>query len=167
MANANTLRRIIRMRTQQGLSLRVIGESVGLSGERVRQLLEREGVVFSWPVKPAHAPKRRAPLKAASVRALYGCSIKALEEIQGDRLLNDHFSPAFVYRTQRFRYAKAKLWGFTFPQWWALWRPYWQQRLASNLVMIPIDKSKAIGPANVEITTRSDVMDRYWRHRLG
>jgi hypothetical protein len=158
---------MIYMRTQERLSLRVIGERVGLSSERVRQLLKREGVVFTWPVKPANAPTRRGPLNPEAVRSMYGCSVKALEAIQGDRLLNDHFSPAFVYRTQRFRYARAKRWGFTFPQWWALWSPHWKQRLVENLVMVPVDKSKAIGPANVEITTRSEVMDRYWRQRLG
>lgn len=165
MASAETLRRMIYMRSEQGLTLRDIGERVGLSGERVRQILNREGVVVVGPV--AKTPKKRAPLKVDKVRSIYNCSVNELEEIQGNRPLRDHSSPAFVYRTQRSRYVKFKLWDFTFPQWWALWSPFWQQRLNCNLVMVPTDKSKAIGPANVEITTRSEVMDRYWSKRLG
>lgn len=165
MTDPQVRKRIVHMRTKEGLSLRQIGLQVGLSGERVRQVLEQEGIKFEWTIKPPTVPKILVPLDAKAVLRKYGCSIKQLNAIQGNRLLADHFSPAFVYQQQRFRYFATPGWTFTLPDWWKLWKPYWARRLPDNLVLMPVDRSQPVSAANVLILTRSEVMKRYWRER--
>ena len=165
MTDQRTLNRIIDLRTRHRLSLRQIGTRVGLSGEQVRKLLVREGVSMSRTRPQAVVPKKRTPLDESVVRVVYGCSVEELAKIQQGLLLSDHTSPAFFYRTQRYRYLHGNGWAFTFLDWWQLWRTSWARRVPDRLVMIPMDRSQPVGPGNAEILTRSQVMKRFQRER--
>ena len=158
MTDPRTLQRIIDLRTRHRLSLRQIGTRVGLSGEQVRRLLIREEV-------PPCVTQRSITLDEAVVRAVYGCSVEELAEIQRDLMLTDHSTPAFFYRTQRYRYLHGNGWSFTLPDWWQLWGPKWTRRVVDRLVMVPVDRTLSVGPGNAEILTRSQVMKRYQRDR--
>lgn len=165
MPDAQTVRRIIDLRTRQHLSLRKIGALVGLSGERVRRVLAREGVLYKRVSQPPKKRKKQTVLDEAVVLALYGCSIEELAQIQGERLLTDHSSPAFLYRMQRYRWLRSSGWDFTLPTWWNVWEPHWRRRHPDSLVMVPHDRARPIGPTNAEIRTRSEVMRRFHQAR--
>lgn len=165
MTDPRTLHRIIDLRTRHRLSLRKIGTRVGLSGEQVRKLLVREGISMARTTPQALMPKKRNTLDEAVVRTVYGCSVEELAKIQQGLLLSDHTSPAFFYRTQRYRYLHGNGWAFTFPDWWQLWKTSWSRRVTESLVMIPTDRSKPVALGNAEILTRSQVMKRFQRER--
>ena len=165
MTDLRTLHRIIDLRTRHRLSLRKIGMRVGLSGEQVRKLLVREGVSMARMPPHSIVPKKRNTLDESVVRAVYGCSVEELAKIQQGLLLSDHTSPAFFYRTQRYRYLHGNGWAFTFPDWWQLWKTSWSRRVPDHLVMVPFDRSQPVGRDNAEILTRSKVMKRFQRER--
>lgn len=165
MTDPRTLQQIIDLRTRHRLSLRQIGSRVGLSGEQVRKLLVREGISMARTPPQAVVPKKRNTLDESVVRAVYGCSVEDFAKIQHGQLLTDHTSPAFFYRTQRYRYLHGNGWAFTFPDWWQLWKASWSRRVTESLVMIPTDRSQPVGPGNAEILTRSQVMKRFQRER--
>ena len=165
MTDPRTLQQIIDLRTRHRLSLRQIGSRVGLSGEQVRKLLVREGISMARTPPQAVVPKKRNTLDESVVRAVYGCSVEDFAKIQHGQLLTDHTSPAFFYRTQRYRYLHGNGWAFTIPDWWQLWKTSWSRRVTESLVMIPTDRSQPVGPGNAEILTRSQVMKRFQRER--
>ncbi len=165
MTDPRTLHRIIDLRIRHRLSLRQIGVCVGLSGEQVRKLLVREGISMARTPPQAVVPKKRNTLDESVVRAVYGCRVEELAKIQQGLLLSDHTSPAFFYRTQRYRYLHGNGWGFTFPNWWQLWKTWWSRRVPDRLVMVPMDRTLPVGPDNAEILTRSQVMKRFQRER--
>lgn len=163
MTNGRTSRRIVDMRQRQR-SLREIAESVGLSKERVRNVLMERGVL-PHPPQPASNRKKRLQLTEEQLHQRYGCTLEELDRIQGNRIMEDRASPAGVYRIQRNRYLRLKRgWAFTLPTWWALWVVHWPNRIRGNLVMVPLNTAQPIGPGNAQIITRSEVM-KQWHAR--
>ncbi|MFD1040741.1 sigma factor-like helix-turn-helix DNA-binding protein [Pseudoxanthomonas kaohsiungensis] len=159
-----TVRRIVDMRKRQRRSLREIAESVGLSRERVRQVLIERGVSPQQP-SPENNRKKRLQLTEEQLRQRYGCTSEELDHIQGNRIMEDRASPVGLYRTQRNRSLWLKRgWAFTLPTWWALWKAHWPNRNRGNLVMVPLNTAQPIGPGNAQIITRSEVM-KQWHAR--
>lgn len=152
------------MRKRQRRSLREIAESVGLSKERVRQVLIELGV-SPRPRSPKSNRKNRLQLTEEQLRQRYGCTLEELGRIQGDRLMEDRASPVGLYRMQRNRSLWLKRgWAFTLPTWWALWEAHWPNRVRGHLVMAPLSTAQPIGPGNAQIITRSELM-KQWHKR--
>lgn len=159
-----TVRRIVDMRKRQRRSLREIAESVGLSKERVRQVLIERGV-SPQQHPPESNRKKRLQLTEEQLRQRYGCTLEELGRIQGNRIMEDRASPAGLYRMQRNRSLRLNRgWAFTLPTWWALWESHWLDRVRGNLVMVPLNTGQPIGPGNARIITRSEVM-KQWHAR--
>ena len=156
---------MIELRTENRLSFSEIGKIVGLTGERVRQLLGREGVTITREPKKPHVSIKREGKKVDRIRAIYGCSVAQFDAIQGDLSVSEPASPAFVYRMQRARHKREAGWRLSFPDWWMLWCHQWEKRLPQQLVMVPIDDELPVSMENVVIQTRSEVMTRFWQGR--
>lgn len=165
MADLETL---LRLRLVDRLSLRAIGQKMGLSHERIRVLLTEQGIDLSRHAntqRPSQYQTERYAPKEQDVDAIYGCTVEELMKIQGGRSLSNPRSPAFVYRSQRHRWLKDAGWQFTLPDWWAFWGHKWASRRTQHLVMVPLDPARPLGLGNVEIITRGELMARYWKIR--
>ncbi len=153
------------MRKRQRRSLRQIAESVCLSRERVRQVLIERGVSPQQP-PPESTRKKRLQLTEEQLRQRYGCTLEELDHIQGNRIMEDRASPVGLYRMQRNNSLRLNRgWAFTLPTWWALWKVHWLNRVRGNLVMVPLNTAKPIGPRNAKIITRSEVMKKWHARR--
>lgn len=161
---------ILRLRLIERQSLRAIGRTVGLSGERVRQILLDHNIDAGRTARKANArdahrdPDRRQ-LNAHQVKAIYGCSVATLRAIQGNRPLSDTSSPAHVYRQQRKHYQKRGQWTFNFQDWWSLWQVRWPSRKTRSLILVQQDHDRPFGLGNAEVITRAENMRRYWNKR--
>lgn len=161
---------ILRLRLIERLSLRAIGQRVGLSGERVRKILLAHNVDSGrtkkrGQVKDAERDATRRRLDEKSIRAIYGCDIPTLRSIQGRKALSDPSTPAHVYRSQRKHYQKKGKWAFTFPDWWSVWQVRWPSRKSDSLILVPKDPTRPMGLGNAEIITRAENMRRYWKRK--
>lgn len=157
---------IVRLRLEGRFSLRAIGLEVGLSGERVRQILKNEGYDLGKIQKTKCKTRQpNATLNEALVLKVYGCSVDEFRSIQGHKALSNTKSQAFVYRQQRHKRMKQPGWIFTFPDWWSFWQLRWPERVALHLCLVPIDPTLPVGLGNAEIIPRSTMVRRNWRER--
>ena len=162
---------ILHLRLVKAQTLREIGLAVGLSRERVRQILLAHNVRGGRVRTSVHHERNvnrnpdHHPLKEAKVQAVYGCSVNELADIQLGRPLSDPLSPAHVYRSQRKHFEKKGMWAFNFVDWWDLWQVRWPSRMTDHLVMVPRDPSKPFGFANAEIISRGQNMARHWKRK--
>lgn len=162
---------ILRLRLVDGLSLRAIGTTVGLSAERVRQILRQYNVGSGRkpgsgrPRVNSHPNADNRKIDADVVLAVYGCSVDELRTIQDGVCLSEPGSPAYVYRSQRKHFAKSGLWDISLPQWWNLWKVRWPSRSRKRLTLVQRDLTKPLAMGNAEIITHSENMLRYWKRK--
>lgn len=141
-----------------------IAREVGVSRQRVHQILARAGVSTPRIIKP------KPPSKAERQAVELGCPLplyNALVRMEG--------APIAKYKTQRQHAARRGIeWGFTLETWWAVWErsgkwPLRGRRLG-EYVMARVMDLGAYAPDNVRIKTSSanghEYQDRWKRRRV-
>lgn len=121
---------------RSGKTLREIGEQFNLTRERVRQILDRDGLtrtdggkhvagILAQPQKDAakrEAFARRLGKHNARTRHIYGCSYDAAIECNGGLGISIERGRAHVYlRQQQSARERGIAWQLTFPQWCEIW----------------------------------------------
>lgn len=149
-------RSVIRSMRAEGKTLQQIGDALGISRERVRQVCVSIGA--TKPQRPVNAPARRAPRRVTMFR-----------EIREPVVLAGMRDPYPAYKTHKFgsRYRGIEF-KLTFLQWWDLWRDHWADRGRGSLskVMCRQMDAGAYEVGNVSIkTVRENGHDRALAHR--
>lgn len=161
MATKNRLDTIIDLRLNQKMSLRAIADRIGLTHERVRQILQAHGIKTSRSQPTGRRVRSGYNLDPERVQHLYGCSLEELRAVQGRATLSDPHSPASMYRLHRKRHLREPGWELSFPQWWTLWGGRWSKR--ERWVLTPLHDDQPVSLSNVSLITRSELMRRYWK----
>lgn len=156
----------IRQSFLAGLTMAQIGEIHSMTRERVRQILEKQGITRSDGGKSVSTKAKRTARAAATAakrdaRCLktYGCTYISIELICGPRVAVAR-NPATHKYVQQMLNAGARgiEFNMTFPQWWAVWQASgkWNERgRGQGYVMA---RTGDIGPyavGNVYICTQS------------
>lgn len=155
-------RRIIALRAD-GLTLQAIGRQVGLTRERVRQILaehcagrlgeDRRGADAARERKE-RADQRRAEYERR-VREHYGCDVAMLRAINPGSL-GDPASPARKYLEQKSKALRRGIeFSMTLPEWWKVWQDSgkWEARGRFGYCMGRHGDAGPYAIGNVYITT--------------
>lgn len=110
---------------KRGYSMREIGDAIGITGERVRQILKSYGYVAV-----AHTPKKDAfreeieKRKAARVAETWGLTLQEYKKFCAKYGNSDYStSPMHKYIQQRKNARRRGVeWQFSFADWWAVWQ---------------------------------------------
>lgn len=158
---------------QSGHTLKQIGQTFGVTPERVRQIIRPLGVTKHDGGQAAVTRRKRERALAAREAACIakkGCTLAQLAELRGiGREMmaageNRDRTPTMAFAHTR-QYAKqlGTSWELTLWQWWTIWQESgrWEQRgLSSSAYMMRrIDKSLGYRLSNVEIVPGSEI----WR----
>ncbi len=155
-------------RLKRGDTLDKIGKEHGVTRERIRQVVAREG----YSVADLHA-RLLARRKAATQKRLWTKKTRRLKRIwdlsvrEYNAIVKKYGtsscagSPLTTYKSQRGNaLQKGSEWTLTFKQWWDIWQNSgrWEQRGLgkTNYVMTRRDLSKGFTPENVIICTHSE-----------
>lgn len=153
---------------REGQTLEEIGASLGITRERVRQIIARFSR-FNGPVVGG-ALARAATRKIAMAQsrderylAKHGCTFAEYRAI----LRAGGCEP---YRSQRGSAGDRGIdWCFTLASWWAVWQASgkWERRgcAADKYVMARFGDAGPYSPSNVYITTLRENSRDYYRHR--
>lgn len=149
-----------------GLTMTQIGEIHGMTRERVRQILKKQG--FAGPdggqslgARAKRVARAAAVAKRRDMRCLqsYGCSYAAIESICGAGVeLTKHSATRKYAQQTKNAAARGVEFSMTFPQWWAVWQASgkWNERgRGMGYVMA---RTGDVGPyaiGNVYICTQS------------
>lgn len=149
-------------RFRAGATLAELGEAEGISRERVRQLLLREGVTGGDGGRAARMRTRM--MEWAAQRE---------EQIQRQNAwIAEHYGPAGlevspeVRRAYRLDQRNAKgrniPWALPFAVWWRLWQPHWPKRGRGlgHCGLWRINPARGYEPGNVEIRELSHREER-------
>ena len=154
----------------QGKTLQEIGTALGITRERVRQIikklgLEREdGGAHIKSLLDARYKKQKT--ESPTYFKTYGCSKALAVEINGGVNLSVTGSPAQKYGRQRQTSKHRDIgWEITFPEWWKVWQDsgHWEHRgRGSGYCMARIGDCGSYSVDNVEIVTNSEnIKDSY------
>lgn len=149
-------------RYRNGETLQQIGRDYGVSRERIRQIVTKQGCnSFSGGasvralLNAIHRPKSTKAEQACM--SVYGCSIDRRTEINAGLNVCHKGSPALRYREQRRNAIGRGIdWEITFPEWWSVWQESgnWEQRgRGYGFCMARIGDTGPYSKDNVEIKT--------------
>lgn len=153
---------------KSGKTLQQIGDSYGLSRERVRRLIKRNGMCWLDGGKHLEAEARRlerekilAERREARSIKTYGCSHAEVEQINQGMALTDIGSPAYMYFRDSMNAKKRGLrFDITLPQWMDLFDIGGglsnRCREQDGLVLGRIDKSGHYTIDNVRVVTLAE-----------
>lgn len=162
----------LKMLYGEGKTLEQLGYFLGVSRERIRQVLDREGISAQDGGQTVRKNKRIGFLKAARLVAqkkteakmeqIFQCPYVELTSICGMPVtytnIQSRGSPQNGYFQQK-RNAETRgiAWEMTFPQWWKLWQDsgHWAYRGRGkyNYCMSRREDKGPYSPANVKIIT--------------
>lgn len=139
-----------------GESMQAIGETYGISRERVRQLLSKRGLsAEKGGFKLASRARREANVNAAMQRMQekFGCTLEQRRSIP--KLARQQFQ-----EQRRNSHNRGIEWKLTMWDWWCIWRDsgHWEQR-GRNLGQYVMARERDEGPyavGNVAIITKSE-----------
>jgi hypothetical protein len=148
-----------------GMTLQQIGTAYGITRERVRQIVKREGVSSREGGVGKRAADKLKARQARSVRianartrVTYGCDAATVVALNGGKCVSHKGAPAHIYLHQRKNaIARGIEWAITFPEWKRLWDESgkWDQRgrRKNAYVMARKQDFGPYAPWNVYITT--------------
>lgn len=149
-----------------GLTLKKIGEIHGVTRERVRQILARQGITGSDGGKALVANRKRkareiriAADRDARCQSVYGCSFAVIQAICGDdvSLTKNKITRAFT-RQKVNAVMRGIEFAMTFAEWWSVWQQsgHWHERgRGQGYVMARNGDSGPYAIGNVHICTQS------------
>lgn len=151
---------------RNGWTLERIGNAIGVSRERIRQILKNAGVTRADGGQTVLTIERRKQLlkgmgqrrERASLRA-YGCSHERAVELNQGKNLSDSHGRAHVFRSQK-KNAQSNRgikWEMTFPEWCEIWEEsgmeHMRGRGKGKYCMARIADTGPYTVGNVEIIT--------------
>lgn len=151
-----------------GRTLNEIGEEHGISRERVRQILRRQGVSREEggiSLKASEKSKERRAAYDAAFTARWGCS-PAFWKILRAMSSNYWNSPVGKYHRQKYNAKKRGIeWKLTLLEWWETWESsgVYEQR-GINKGQYVMARFNDVGPyavGNVYITTTEENLKEY------
>lgn len=177
MNDATAMDVVMAQMHRDGRTLEDIGAAFGVTRERARQRLRRQGLdrltggnAFAAYVGRRDRAKTRATRLAIAKLETWGVDYDTLMEINEGRNLTDSKSRAFRYRQQH-KNAKARGvgWELTFRQWVSIWEASGKEHLrgrgAGRYCMARIGDSGPYAIGNVEIVSNAqNVRDGYIVH---
>jgi hypothetical protein len=155
---------LIAQRYRNEETLQAIGDSYGLTRERVRQIVKREGLTRADGGRFLRSSSRRAA-RVARVRGVYvesfGCTRGEARDLNEGKRMGAADSLARAYLQQRHHALWRGIpWALTFPQWVALWKAtgHFDQRgrAKDSYVMTRWDFAQGFHIGNVCICTMSE-----------
>ncbi len=148
---------------KSGYTLQQIGDEYGITRERVRQILSREGVCRTQGgshvrsvVSAIYKHKERKNADGRYVLT-YGCTKEVAESLNGGERVSTKGTPAYKYAAQRKNaHTRGIEWDITFPEWLAIWKKsghFDERGRAKGYCMARYGDSGPYHPDNVEIIT--------------
>jgi hypothetical protein len=139
---------------RSGTTLQKIGAAYGISRERVRQIVERNGVNRcdgGQHVASLEKKRRKRGFEEALCFARFGCTLAELKEIRaarGAKAYSSHKQHAAIRGIE---------WEFSLGQWWRVWKEsgkwHLRGRHSGQYVMARFGDVGPYAPHNVEIKT--------------
>ena len=150
-----------------GVTLQAIGERYGLTRERVRQIVSRNGVCAHDGGKQVALSQKAALRESLADERSFrkrGCDRATYKEIS-QQLDRHGKTPQKRYFEHKNNCERMKLdWQFSFYEWWLVWEQsgMWLKRgrHCDGYVMARIDKNGPFSADNVEIISQSE--QGYW-----
>jgi Sigma-70, region 4 len=140
-----------------GFTLQKIGDAYGVSRERVRQIVERNGLKRcdgGKHVELLQKKRRKREFDEAWCVARFDCTLTELKEIRAVR------ANLAYGRQRRSAAARGIEWAFSLGQWWRIWKESgkWnlRGRFRGQYVMARFGDIGPYAPDNVEIKTCSE-----------
>jgi hypothetical protein len=165
----------IAERLKSGETLQEIGDSIGLTRERVRQIAKKSGVTGQMSRakrRETYADRESARLakrikeRDERYERMYGCSYETVRSLNEGLKASDPASKAVHYRLwirNCARLMRASS-GITFPQWVEIWGDKWQERgRGRSYKLARIDRRKGFTPDNVVVERGDEMMSRHWK----
>lgn len=158
---------------RSGKTLQQIGDVFGVTRERVRQLIKKQGLTrndggASVQAKVNAKVRKESAVARRDARSLlyYGCTHRELIRLNSGVKPRVAASAAGKFRTQKNNALKRKIaWAITFPQWMAFWAEsgHWSER-SRNRDGYVMGRKGDTGPyamGNVYITTLAQNVAHY------
>lgn len=149
-----------------GETLQAIGDAFGVTRERVRQILKRQGLARSDGGRHQRFAERRAEVQAryamnrdARAQKTYGCSHADLIEANEGKSPRHVGSFAHRYQSQKGTAAcRGIAWRISLPEWKAIWvlSGHWEDRGQGGYVMARVGDAGPYAIWNVHICTSSE-----------
>ena len=163
--------KVLDMYRNDGLRMEEIGKALGITRERVRQILWSAGVTTADRGLSQVDAERIEALKAAraarfesleaKTQKLYGCSVERLNEINGGAPRSRAGTPCYIFQQQR-KSAQQRgiVWELSFIDWWQIWQDsgHWEDR-GRGLGKYCMARTGDTGPysaSNVRIATTEE-----------
>jgi len=152
---------------KDGLTLMMIGNKYGVSRERIRQILKKEGLTRNdgGQAVTAKATKRNKVSRSNELKQIrFGCT---LDQWNYYRSLDDDYkkTPLFYFHIQKCN-AKSRgiCWDLTINEWWYIWQTsgHWSDRGRGKYVMARHGDTGGYTIDNVYITTASENSSEYY-----
>lgn len=161
-------------RYRAGETLQQVGDSYGVSRERIRQILDGMGVRAKEGGIAKTARKRKAEAKAKNEARFfrkYGMTRERYREVQSNVGAQGAKPYECYYMQRRNALARGIPWHFTFVSWWDMWERSgkWAERgraSRDSYVMARYGDEGPYEPRNVRIIrvheNNSEWINRYW-----
>ncbi len=115
----------IRVRQAEGQTLQQIGDAIGISRERVRQI----AAAFSLPPRAKSPTKDRKPQSKVDWVSRFGCTREERDAIVQECIGRGLKDPFVAYTQQRNGARQRGIsWEMNFYEWWTLWQPHYHKR---------------------------------------
>lgn len=160
-------------------TLTEIADDYGITRERVRQIVRREGVTPQQRGEPQRRrdaierqkkrEKARKRAREERIKQRWGISAQQYDKLRAyDENLNRTPMGQFQYYKHSSN-ARGVPFNLEFKDWWALWRQHWHKRGRNDrekLVMVRKDFGRPIEKGNVQVVPAWKASHRYqkWRH---
>lgn len=171
-SSADRISKIIK-RIEAGETLEQIGDSIGVTRERVRQLASKGGVTgqtgmatrrLLWREARRRENQTKDEEREARYQRTYGCSYAEVIRLNAGVLLSIPGSRALEYRywIRNVRGIMRTECSLTFPQWCAVWGEHWEDRgRGCGYRISRIDRHGAFTPDNVICERGNESMSRH------
>ncbi len=162
---------------KQGKTLEQIGQEYGISRERVRQIISKDGLTAADGGKAMRAFARKSAKHRekdpswfdTSALKIYGVTSDELKELNGGMGRSVQGSPAQRYMSQRNNANKRGIgWELTFREWLAVWQEsghFHERGRGQGYCMTRIGDTGPYAVGNVEIkTVGQNFSESYYKH---
>lgn len=163
---------IARLYTEMPVTLKDLGDAYGITRERVRQVLKRQGITSDDAARSAMREARNEALEELRTarrdkltERVYGCGLDKALTLNGGHPLREHGTRSHYYLQRRVNVARHEgwdQWQLTFPEWAALWagKPLGSRHGPGSYVVHRIDKTKPWTIDNVTLMRRDECTAR-------
>jgi hypothetical protein len=152
---------------RDGQTMQSIADIYGLSRERIRQILDKRGLIFKDGGKHVQAQRsaavklnRRASKRNLMTLHYYGCSHAEALAINGGKPISTPDYPVWTFRESRRQAVSVGYeWDISIKDWWAIWQASgkWEQRgrKAESYALFRKDNQGPFSADNLEVVTFS------------